>query len=122
LVLTGTTSVACDSVSEWFPALTDRQSLYTVQGREWTLGDTFGAFIGDSADLQECLYEDPSCLDEKVGMGRFEYVYISRNLRVNNCKPLDTTQDFGPFIEEMQLDERFESVFEIPQAVVFKLK
>ncbi len=55
LVLTGTDSVSCDSVTEWFPAITGRQSLYTVQGTEWTKGDQFGAFIQGENDLQGML-------------------------------------------------------------------
>ncbi|MEO8355319.1 MAG: glycosyltransferase family 39 protein [Chloroflexota bacterium] len=31
LVLTGTNSISCDAILEWFPALTDRHSLFTVQ-------------------------------------------------------------------------------------------
>jgi hypothetical protein len=42
LVLTGTNSISCDNVLEWFPALSDRQSLYTVQGTEWTKGAISG--------------------------------------------------------------------------------
>ncbi len=38
LVLTGTNAITCDLVLEWFPALSDRQSIYTVQGTEWTKG------------------------------------------------------------------------------------
>jgi hypothetical protein len=59
LVLTGTTSVSCDSVTEWFPALTDRQSLFTVQGTEWTKRDDFGEFIQAENDLQMCSEGNP---------------------------------------------------------------
>jgi hypothetical protein len=122
LVLSGATSAACDMVQEWFPALTGRRSIYTIQGREWTLGDQFGSFIGDSVNAQECLYKDPSCLAERVGTGSFEYVYVSRHLYVNNCKQLDIPQDFGRFVDGMQMDGRFEPIFENAETVVFKVK
>ncbi|HAV76764.1 MAG TPA: hypothetical protein DCX53_05350 [Anaerolineae bacterium] len=122
LILSGATSAACDLTQEWFPALAGRQSIYTIQGREWTLADDFGSFITDSVGVQRCLYEAPSCLDEKVNANSFDYVYVSRYLRVNNCKQLDLPQDFGRFIEELDEDNRYESVFENHSAVVFKVK
>jgi hypothetical protein len=122
LVLTGATSAACDLTQEWFPALAGRQSIYTIQGSEWTLGNKFGSFVTDSVAVQACLYDDPTCLDNKIGIGSYEYVYISRFLLVNNCKSLDLPQNFERFIEKMHDDVRYEPVFEDKSAVVFKVK
>ena len=67
LVLTGTSSVSCDSVMEWFPALTGRQSIFTVQGTEWTQGENFNNHVISTYAPQKCLYSgDASCLDAAV--------------------------------------------------------
>jgi hypothetical protein len=120
LVLTGTTSVSCDSVTEWFPALTGRQSLFTVQGTEWTKGDDFGEFIKAENDLQVCSDENPSCIDELVDPGLYDYVYLSKLLRVDNCRPASSPRIFPNFVESVHGDERFEVVYETDDVMIYK--
>ena len=61
VVVTGRAWYA-DEVSEWFPALTGRQSLATVQGYEW-LGNTGWWRQQDlNANLQVCSVEADACL------------------------------------------------------------
>ena len=70
-----------DRTSEWFPALTGRQSVATVQGSEWITGA--GGFAQQrqaSLSLQSCADRPPDCLDEwsmKTGKG-FDYIYITK--------------------------------------------
>jgi len=122
LVLTGTTSVACDAVSEWFPAITERHSPYTIQGQEWTLGEKFGSFITESIELQVCLYDDLSCLDERSGLQGVGYVYVERRFSVNNCTPLDSSVDFRYFIEQIKSDNRYESIYENDGVMLFEVR
>jgi hypothetical protein len=122
LVLTGATSVACDSVSEWFPALTDRQSLYTIQGQEWTLGDEFGDFIRRSVEVQACVNDMPSCLDDKAASKDYGYVYLERRLSVNNCTHLGSDSDFKYFLEKMRIDNRFDVAYENDGIVLFEVR
>src|SRR5574339_900561 len=98
LVLTGTTSVSCYSVLEWFPALTGRQSIYTVQGTEWTEGQNFNAYVTSTYAVQQCLSsEDASCLDSALSRSEYDYIYLSRVLRVNNCQPVNLQRTFPHF-------------------------
>jgi hypothetical protein len=122
LVLTGTTSVACDAVSEWFPAITERHSPYTIQGREWTLGEKFGGFITKTVELQACVYDDISCLNEKVELPEFDYIYLERRLSVNNCDPLESGTDFRYFLEQMQVDHRFNTIYENDGVMLFEVR
>jgi hypothetical protein len=81
LVLSGTSDPFSDATAEWFPALTDRTSINTVQGREWTLGKTFMPFLEDVSGLERCLNSGPDCLNtwtEDPGALDFDYVYIAR--------------------------------------------
>ena len=123
LVLTGTTSVSCDSVLEWFPALTGRQSIYTVQGREWTEGKNFNNYILSTYPAQKCLSsEKGSCLDSSVSRASYDYIYLSKTLRVNNCVPLDLPRSFPYFVENIRLDPSLEVVYESDGAIVWKKK
>jgi hypothetical protein len=120
LVLTGTTSVSCDSVLEWFPALTGRQSLYTVQGTEWTQGNNFNEYVTSTYAVQRCLSSgDVACLDAAISRSQFDYVYVSKFQRVNNCGPLDIQRTFPFFLESIRADEGFNMIYETEEVVVF---
>src|SRR5688572_14781399 len=121
LILTGTTSVSCDSVLEWFPALSGRQSLYTVQGTEWIEGPNFNTYVKSTYPVQECLSSaDVSCLDAAVKRSQYDYVYISKVLRVNNCSPLDFQRTFPYFLESLDIDDGFEVVYETGEVLIYK--
>lgn len=123
LVLTGTTSVSCDSVLEWFPALTGRQSIFTVQGREWTEGPNFNNFILSTYPAQRCLSSgNPTCLDSAVNRASYDYIYLSKTLRVNNCTPLDLPRTFPFFVASMKSEDGFDAVYETADVIVWKRK
>jgi hypothetical protein len=63
---------------EWFPALTGRVSLTTVQGYEWLPGSTFYARKQAFQELQPCLTEDLVCVKHWVaGQGlSFDYLLV----------------------------------------------
>ena len=120
LVLTGTSSVSCDSVLEWFPALTGRQSLFTVQGTEWTQGKNFNDYVRSTYALQECLDGgDASCLDRAVSRSAYDFIYVSRVLRVDNCRPVDFQRTFPYFVEHMRENNDFSVFYETDRVIVF---
>lgn len=73
LVLTGEAALS-DPLSEWFPVLTRRISLLTVQGHEWTprlpLLDALRAYN----KAQSCLDEGQAC----ISGWDFDYIYIRK--------------------------------------------
>jgi len=91
LVITGEPEAMCDSSAEWFPALTERESLSTLQGREWILGRRFGEFIGHRINLQNCIDKNIGCLNNEAEYlgASFDYIYISVKTPTNNCKATD---------------------------------
>lgn len=67
-----------DSSSEWFPALTGRQSVATVFGYEWVNDGLFGRRTEEFRNLQSCANQNIDCLDawtQESGQ-RFSYVYL----------------------------------------------
>ncbi len=120
LVLTGTSSVSCDSVLEWFPALTGRQSIYTVQGTEWTKGADFNDYVRSTYPVQKCLSTgDVSCLDGAVSRSAYDFIYVSKILRVDNCIPADFQRTFPYFLEHLRVDEDFKAIYETEGVIIF---
>jgi hypothetical protein len=77
LVLTGQFSLR-DSVSEWFPALTDRTSIATVQGYEWDRNISFDEILIESANVQKCIYLTFGCVENWAEKNQkdINYIYI----------------------------------------------
>lgn len=120
LVLTGTTSVSCDSVMEWFPALTGRQSIYTVQGTEWTEGPNFNNYVRSTYAVQECLADsDAACLDDVIDRSEYDYVYVSKILRADNCLPVGPQRTF-PYFEASVTENGFETVYESEGVLIYR--
>ncbi len=92
LVLTGEPEAMCDSSAEWFPALAERTSLSTLQGREWLLGNKFAEFLGHKTNIQGCIDEGLECLNRKSAYfgADYDYIFISIKTPTNNCKSVDT--------------------------------
>lgn len=119
LVLTGTTSVACDSVLEWFPALSGRKSVYTVQGTEWIKGGEFNTFVSSTYGVQECYSAgDMACLDAEIDRGDYDFIYASKVLRTDNCLPIAPANRFALFLESLRSDSGFEVVYETAEVVI----
>jgi hypothetical protein len=51
-----------DKVAEWFPALTGKTSVNTVQGYEWVPG-AFTKRVTSATELWDCLNAESTCLD-----------------------------------------------------------
>lgn len=80
LVVTGQERWALDAFSEWFPVLSGRSSVATVQGTEWLPGATFADRIEAYEDLQVCADQDPACLERWSARYQlpFDHVFIPR--------------------------------------------
>jgi hypothetical protein len=121
IVLTGDSSVFCDAVSEWFPALSGRQNLTTIQGTEWTQGPNFANYVWSTLDVQGCLANgDASCLDDAVSRSSYDYIYVSKVLRGNsNCKA-GSEMEFPYFLEHMKNNKDFQTRYETEDVIIFE--
>ncbi len=75
LVLTGKPPLT-DQISEWFPALTERASLATIQGYEWLPGKTFESIMEESQIFQNCYFQDYACIQNWAERNNKTYNYI----------------------------------------------
>lgn len=120
LVLTGTNSISCDVVLEWFPALSDRQSLFTVQGTEWTKGADFIPYVRSTYAVQQCLSDgEVSCLDSVVERSEYDFVYVSKIPR-QDCTPVNFPNAFSYFLQSIRMDKDFEQLYESHEVIIFR--
>src|SRR5581483_2542143 len=115
VLVTGSTWGA-DYDSEWFPALTGRVSIATVQGAEWlSPPPAFSERIDSYQELQRCGRDTAGCLDAWASAndaGRFDYVFVGRD----SPNPLggDANADgdcCGPLRTSLSRDPRYRLVF-----------
>ena len=119
LVLTGTNAVTCDLVLEWFPALTGRQSIYTVQGTEWTKGPDFAPYVRSTYAVQECLTDgDLSCLDSTIPRSEYDHIYLSKFLS-RDCRTIEYKNTFHYFLESIRMDQELRPVYESERVIIF---
>ncbi len=126
LVLTGTSELFCDSTEEWFPALTGRISIATIQGAEWQRGAEFQAVREEAQPAQDCLKsEDPlSCVEGITRLSghlaSYDYVYVSHSRPIlQGCAVAETSQDGGRLIDELKTARGYKLVYDGKEATVF---
>jgi hypothetical protein len=69
-----------DAVSEWFPVVSGRSSVATVQGSEWLGRSVFTNRIEAARELQRCALSDTSCIERWAARfgDDFTHVYVPR--------------------------------------------
>lgn len=118
LILTGDQPLA-DPVSEWFPALTRRASLATVQGYEWRPNSDFDRVLRASFDVQQCVIRETACLREwQQRDGReYDYLYLSKSrIRANHPALRQTL----PLQSELLASGEFQLVYDNEQTAILK--
>jgi hypothetical protein len=124
-VISGDSNAFCDPVTEWFPALTGRQSATTIQGTEWLLGNKFGKNMALSHALQACIDEGVECFtreSEKLGKP-FDYVYISVASATKNCNlSEDSALATRGLILSLENAPGYSAAYRSEKVVVFKRK
>jgi hypothetical protein len=111
-----------DRTSEWFPALTGRTSVATIQGTEWLGGNAFNAGRDDYDALQRCHDSDGDCLDTWASASAqpFDYVYIPRLAPRWLLYADDRHECCAGLRQALRVDARYRVVFDGPGATVFE--
>ncbi|HEX5479229.1 MAG TPA: hypothetical protein VFY79_05865 [Dehalococcoidia bacterium] len=110
-----------DHNSEWFPVLTGRESVATVQGYEWMAGGAFDLQRTAFAHLQNCSNADGDCLSAwSAESGEsYDYVYVA------TVPPADDSQQgitcCDGLRNTLRRDSRYRVVFDGPGATVFRV-
>ncbi len=92
-----------DAVAEWFPTLTDRRSVATVQGHEWLGRDAWNAQVAASAQLADCATRTVSCVEAWMAEhDEADYIFVPKGLvdgitgASDCCVPLRETLSTAP--------------------------
>jgi hypothetical protein len=111
IVLTGQADPFADPTAEWFPALAERASQNTIQGREWLLGPGFSPFLTSIDSLQACLSDEPSCVEEWADVHHlgFEFLYLEKSKAGPNL-----------LSQRLRADPEFRLAYENEAAVIFE--
>jgi hypothetical protein len=119
LILTGDDQLFCDSVPEWFPALTERISLTTIQGNEWLPG-RYKRAVDLQSRVQACLNgPDPlACVEEK--QLDYDYLYIARRTPLKNlCRVLAPAMRAEGLIATLRENPRYRLAYETDSVAIF---
>lgn len=117
LVLNGETAGECDALTEWFPSLSKRTSVATMQGREWLIGERFVEFIARRDALQGCVQSDRQCLlDRSAYFDDAGYIFISRN---RSCSSPANAGIQPPLIASLRTSEEFDLIHETEDVIIF---
>ncbi len=119
LVLSPPVNWEKDFRSEWFPALTKRRSINTVQGSEWLDGGEYYLLQEIHEDAGKCYKSNLSCLDNLDAKYDLDYsmIYFSGKLSSEdgNITPY-------PIEMEFRSSPDFQLVYENETVSVFSLK
>ena len=98
-----------DFISEWFPALTERQSSTTVQGYEW-VPDLFDKKVENYIQLRACMDIGPVCIKiwEENNADRVDYLIISETSR------------HADFVNSFLVDSDYNLIHEQADIMVFE--
>ncbi len=90
LVLPSHTTWASDLLSEWFPALTNRRSVLTVQGYEWTTPELYEGRSKTFQALAKCIASEEDCLESwKTEYPiAFDYLVVPKQIRQSRLASL----------------------------------
>jgi hypothetical protein len=94
-----------DPTSEWFPALTKRQNLITVQGTEWLSGGVFHDRWKAYDNLMKCSYQESDCITawHLENDADFTHVYVKKINSTSALRnSLGSSQDFMVIYENDQ--------------------
>jgi hypothetical protein len=107
---TGNISPMIDSYQEWFPALAERQSQNTLQGREWLLGSGFFEYSQALIALQGC--PDAGCLNNWLEEKNVQVDFVlAQKQHVSHT-----------LIDSLRANEHYDLVYETVDAEIFAFR
>ena len=111
-----------DRSSEWFPALTGRESVANVQGTEWLSDPSFSQRIAEYDDLQSCVNQSASCLEtwEARNGQTFQYVYVTRREPIGGAEQSSWASQHLAIEDALQRDEHYMLVYSNSGVAIYK--
>jgi len=116
-----------DRSGEWFPALTGRTSIATVQGSEW-LGDCqFDRRRRSADELRKCVSEDAACVESWMSEMAVQvtHLYVAKRqpIRVSNhgsADPPELDDCCFSLRTSLEQDFRYDIVYDGPDVSIYE--
>ena len=104
---------------EWFPALTGRQSLLTIQGTEWLTDPQkhFIAKIQQNENIQQCKLATPDCLEAWSAEFNLPFDYVYTTQAFSNLKRQTESLSLN---KVLIASSNFQLVYDTPEVKIFK--
>jgi hypothetical protein len=119
LLSTGREFSMSDPMQEWFPALTRQHSATTLQGLEWTAGESFFPWSRQLVEFQRC--DDLDCVASWSTANGVDYDYL-----LVNIPSKEDESEFADYLRSLAISARVSDthalVYESKTALVFKAK
>jgi hypothetical protein len=116
LVISEETNPLHSSLLEWFPALTRRHNITTVQGSEWLSGkQQYHTQVEKYPEVQKCLYAKTDCLFSFEN-DHDEYINYIVLARENGLFAIDATE----LCNSLSNSPKFKLVYTLGDNMVFK--
>lgn len=108
-------------VQEWFPALTNRVNLTVVQGYEWLPNQQFSRRLTDYNQLQPCLTENWTCVENWVTERGYEYDYVYVYRGYVGQEDVSETEPklAGWILEQLFASNDYLAIYEASQIAIF---
>ncbi len=112
LVLDENTNPVTSPLTEWFPALTNRKSIGTIQGAEWLAEEqNFSSRYATTSRLLKCVHETVECLNRaQPEIPRYEYIMLS------------IPGGSSPLGSALKQNNSFELVYSSSSVMIFQVK
>jgi hypothetical protein len=114
-----------DRVSEWFPVLSHRNSILTVQGYEFAPNNAFSERIKSSKLINSCvLANDLSCIEDwsKTQPVSYTYLYIPKRAPITQSLNILRSGDCCIVLRKaVQESSHYQKVFENSDAAIFQI-
>ncbi len=122
LIVTGSLFPTRDRVSEWFPALSGRVSVATVQGYEWAPDQAFARRVARYPALQRCAYRGADCVAAWASDNDapFDYLYLPKGPTGASTTPALVEDCCWALRTSVAQDARFEPVYDGPGATIYR--
>ncbi len=120
LVMTGEDEIFCDSLQEWFPVLSERVSVTTIQGDEWLPDKAYATAVGLQGRVQNCLAAASplQCLNDQHL--QYDHVYIARQETLKNfCRAVAPVSRGEHLIAELGNNPQYSLAYQTEAVAIF---
>jgi hypothetical protein len=116
VIMTQTDVWSMDKIGEWFPTLSERKSLTTIQGSEWLPNSEYIKSKDNFKDYKKCLKTDESCFSSWAMNNHVEFTHV---YLVKSENSQDSTTCLTPFSNFFK-NSTYQKIYENEEVIIFE--